>query len=299
MVAGKLDMTVEQARSRIRNRFGQNGAKSRKAKHVRQPRKPGEGWQIPEAVSANKPPRYFRQAGRWLIIGDLHIPYHDEEAIGVCLDFAKLQKCQHLYINGDFLDCYKASSFEQDPSARDVWQELAAARPFLQRLGTQFDGKAFKCGNHEARLTRYTRERAPQIAMIDDCKLPSLLRLAEYGFEYVEDRQLAFIGKLPVWHGHELPKGLAPAVNPARGLHLRVGDTCVMSHSHKTSTHTEGTGIHRREMVYWSIGCLCSRNAAYDPANKWNHGFAIVDVTDAGDYEFANYRIKDGVVRRA
>jgi hypothetical protein len=45
----------------------------------------------------------------------------------------------------------------------------------------------------------------------------------------------------------------------------------------------------------WSLGCLCELHPAYLPINKWNHGFAIVDV-DGNNFHVRNKRIHKGVI---
>jgi hypothetical protein len=47
----------------------------------------------------------------------------------------------------------------------------------------------------------------------------------------------------------------------------------------------------------WSLGCMCELHPPYMPLNKWNHGFAIVDLDDNGtDFEVRNKRILKGKV---
>ena len=49
-------------------------------------------------------------------------------------------------------------------------------------------------------------------------------------------------------------------------------------------------------MACWSTGCLCDLHPRYMPLNKWNHGFAIVDLDTAGGFSVRNFRIIDGKV---
>jgi hypothetical protein len=45
----------------------------------------------------------------------------------------------------------------------------------------------------------------------------------------------------------------------------------------------------------WSVGCLSELHPMYMPLNKWNHGFAIVDI-DKEDFQVTNKRIHNGKV---
>jgi hypothetical protein len=52
-----------------------------------------------------------------------------------------------------------------------------------------------------------------------------------------------------------------------------------------------------KSVTTWSLGCLSELNPAYMPLNKWNHGFAIVDLSDNGeDFHVKNYRIHKGKI---
>jgi hypothetical protein len=46
----------------------------------------------------------------------------------------------------------------------------------------------------------------------------------------------------------------------------------------------------------WSTGCLCNLNPDYMVLNKWNHGFAFVEVGSNGDFTVKNHRIYKGRV---
>jgi hypothetical protein len=45
----------------------------------------------------------------------------------------------------------------------------------------------------------------------------------------------------------------------------------------------------------WSTGCLCELHPEYMPINKWNLGFAIVDMAD-DMFDVRNKRISKGKV---
>ena len=45
----------------------------------------------------------------------------------------------------------------------------------------------------------------------------------------------------------------------------------------------------------WSLGCLSELHPQYAPLNKWNNGFAIVDI-DGRKFDVRNKRILNGEV---
>ena len=65
-------------------------------------------------------------------------------------------------------------------------------------------------------------------------------------------------------------------------------------HWHQTSEHAEST-LGGRSIACWSTGCLCELHPPYMPLNKWNHGYAIVDVTAGGNFQVQNKKIIKGV----
>jgi hypothetical protein len=102
-------------------------------------------------------------------------------------------------------------------------------------------------------------------------------------------------GELCILHGHEWVKGLVNPVNPARGAFLRTIDCTLVGHGHRTSQHTE-TSTTGRQITCYSLGCLCQLHPDYAVLNRWNHGFGVLDTTQAGEWRFVNYRILGGKV---
>ncbi len=97
-------------------------------------------------------------------------------------------------------------------------------------------------------------------------------------------------------HGHEYVGGISAPVNPARGLFLKAKVSTFQGHNHQTSEHTEPT-LTGKMVTTWSLGCLSELHPAYMPLNKWNHGFAEVDLDPNGeDFEFNNKRIFKGKI---
>jgi hypothetical protein len=129
--------------------------------------------------------------------------------------------------------------------------------------------------------------------------LSTWLELENLGIEWVDNQRPIMAGALPIFHGHELPKGMTSPVNQARGAFLRMLDTVLVGHGHRSSSHTEPNWQHT-ETTTWSTGCLCALNPEYARINKWNHGFADVEVAKDGSFSLHNLRVnKSGVVRPA
>jgi hypothetical protein len=226
-----------------------------------------------------------------LILSDIHLPYQDNKALDLAINYGIENKVNAVYLNGDTLDFYMASRFLKNPRLRDLAGELEMGREFLKLLQETFNCPIyFKIGNHEVRWEHFLMIKAPELLGIDDFKLEQLLRFREFGVTLIKDKQMALAGKLPILHGHEWYGGFAPPVNPARGLFLKAKESAIVGHHHRTSEHTEKT-LSGDVVTTWSTGCLCGLEPEYAPYNNYNHGFAHVKIDNDGHYELKNMRI--------
>ena len=297
-------ITLKAARSRIARQFGVNGAADRKrtkAAAVRPPRQAGEIPAMPPSMAEEWSPHVMRVLGPVGIISDVHVPYHSEAAVTAAVEFLKTQSLAGLLLNGDIADFYAISRYMKDPAQRDFKGELDAVRAFVAWLRSEFPDIpiVLKAGNHEERWTHWLWQHAVEISDDPRMSLGAWLDLDKHGVELVEDQRPVMLGKLPVLHGHELPKGMAAPVNVARGAFLRTLSTVLVGHSHRTSNHAESDMWHR-EVATWSTGCLCDLRPDYARINRWNWGFAVATVHDRGAFDVHNYRVmNDGTVRSA
>jgi predicted phosphodiesterase len=297
-------ITLKAARSRIARQFGVNGAADRKrtkAAAVRPPRQAGEIPAMPPSMAEEWSPYVMRVLGPVGIISDVHVPYHSEAAVTAAVEFLKTQSLAGLLLNGDIADFYAISRYMKDPAQRDFKGELDAVRAFVAWLRSEFPDIpiVLKAGNHEERWTHWLWQHAVEISDDPRMSLGAWLDLDKHNVELVEDQRPVMLGKLPVLHGHELPKGMAAPVNVARGAFLRTLSTVLVGHSHRTSNHAESDMWHR-EVATWSTGCLCDLRPDYARINRWNWGFAVATVHDRGAFDVHNYRVmNDGTVRSA
>lgn len=230
------------------------------------------------------------------VINDIHIPYHDLEALTATLLYLKEEEIDCLLINGDLVDFYQMSRFLKDPRARNTAGELEDTKQFFASVRKLFPKAriVFKLGNHDERFEHYLLHKAPELLDIDAISLASLLECEKYGVEVVGSKRPIYLGGLTVLHGHEYQGGMIAPVNVARGLFLRAKACALQGHSHQTSEHSE-TDVRQKLITTWSTGCLCQMHPEYARFNKWNQGFAIVDL-DGKDFEVSNKRILNGRV---
>lgn len=236
-------------------------------------------------------------SNRILILSDIHIPYQDNEALSIAIDYGIKNGANCVFLNGDTIDMYQASRFIKDRRLRSLAGELQMTRDFFETLNEAIPGPIyFKLGNHEERWENYLKVTAPELLGISDFELQHVLKFGEYGVQLIESKQKVMIGKLAVMHGHEFGSSVFSPVNPARGLFMKAKASCIIGHHHQTSEHSE-KDIHGNVVTTFSQGCLCGLSPAYMPYNKWNLGFIFVEVEPSGEYKVRNLRIIDGKVR--
>ena len=233
-----------------------------------------------------------------LLMSDIHVPYHDTDAVDAALNYGIKHKINTVILNGDFMDFYRLSHFMQDPRERDLGYELAAGYEMMYYIADKLPKAKiyFLAGNHERRLSLKLKDKMPELAGAEPglCDLDFYLKFSDFGVSYLKDTQLIQAGKLFIGHGDEF-RGGAGGVNPARTFTLKTGSNFLGGHFHRTSedssTHIDGS-----VNGCWSMGCLCGMWPDYAKYNKWNHGFAHVRINDDKTFKVFNARIYNGKV---
>ena len=253
-------------------------------------------FKLPESYAESFEPYVISQS-KTLIISDLHFPYQDNKAITAALNHALKEKVNCILINGDLLDFAGISRHERDWRQRTVYEEFESVRTFLKMLRCKFPKAkiVFKEGNHDERWEKWLFIKAPELFDDPEYKLEVRLRLAESKIDIVKNRRPVTIGKLTVLHGHEMA-GTSGGVNPARSTFVKTLESVLIGHFHKSSSHSE-TSMWGELKVTQSVGCLCGLHPQFMRVNKWNYGFAIVDLNiKTGEYQVENYKIINGKV---
>jgi predicted phosphodiesterase len=262
--------------------------------------KPGDAFgKIPEGKTDFESwgARQFNGPLNALVLSDIHVPYHDRQALVLALQHGRKAGANLVLLNGDILDCFSISRWEKDPRERDCPGELAACRAVLQSIREGFPRARiiYKLGNHEERFQSYMFCKAPELLGVEEFELKNLLRFEELKIECVGDKRPIRLGDLNVIHGHEYRFAISNPVNPARGLFLRGKAYGMCGHFHQTSHHTEKT-VEQKNIATWSTGCLCDMHPEYAPINNWSHGFAMVQVGADGRFEVQNHYIAKGKI---
>jgi predicted phosphodiesterase len=298
-------INIESIRSIIRYIDGKSGAINRNKNkdkpelnrfYVNEDRPKNPFIDLPKSFAEKRKPVALKSC-KVLFLSDIHIPYHENEPLTIALKKGIEDACNVIWLNGDTLDCYQLSSFEKDPKKRRFSDELFAVRQFLSELRRLFPDAAifYKIGNHEERYWRYMRIKAPELLDVDALTFESLIHADKHNVQIINGKTKSNIGKLSVFHGHEFGASVFSPVNVARGLYMRAKASSICGHHHATSEHSE-RDVNDKIITTWSVGCLCELSPEYQPYNRWNHGFARIDVDASGDFNVRNYRIHNGKI---
>lgn len=292
---------AENVRSIIRHHTGNSGERGRKhlkdRRFIREFTKDSfNPFSLPESDEKEFEPFLIPKAqNNILVMGDIHVPYHNIPAITAAMQYGLDQKVNTILLNGDIIDFHQLSQFIKDPRKRHFPEELDALKALLRSIRDAFPEAViyYKQGNHSERLENYLKVKAPELYGMQEFELDVLAGFGALGIQYIKDKRTVKAGKLNIYHGHELKGGLIQPVNPARGLFLRTNTNALASHFHRSSEHIDPNA--NGEIIgCWSIGCLCELHPEYMPNNKWNHGAAIVRVKKSGDFSVTSFKIDKG-----
>lgn len=306
---------VESARTAVRVRRGANGDSCRRQTKAHaetfQDRREFK-WEMPKSQAETWEP-YILPDGEVLVLSDIHIPYHDEIALGAALDYGSKMNGgkgpDTILLNGDTADFFAISRFQKDPRQRNLAGEIQALRQFLGYIRQRFPKAKliYKLGNHDERWEHWQWEKAPEYLDIPQMTMESILtseieQTEKFDYQpkidgviWVKDQRPIMAGALAILHGHEYPKGMTNSVNPARGNFLRGMESSLAGHLHRSSYHPEKT-MFGRVIACWTTGCLCGMWPAYARINKWDASFATVTVKSGHEFTVNPLAIVKGKV---
>jgi len=283
---------AEDGRLSVRGATGSSGKKNRR---VFKSQIEWKGVSLPKPEK-NDYSKIVIKEKKIVCLYDLHFPYHDEQALNAALVYANKWNPDCIVLGGDVIDCYHLSNFEKDKRQRSFKYELDMLKSFFIQLREQFPKARiiYKIGNHEERYEKQILQNIPELIELEYFHFENVIEAKKYGIEVVKNKRVIKAGKLNILHGHELPRGMAAPVNPARGFFLRTKASTIGGHHHQSSEHVE-SNLNGEITGAWSVGCLCELHPHYMPINKWNHGFALIE-NYGNDFRVENKKIIKGIV---
>ena len=295
---------VEAARSTLKYYAGLRGTKERqKSTYKELHREPQYSHNynpfddIPESFEEIREPYVLATATKKiLVLSDIHFPYHNAKALRTAINRGIEEQADCIVLNGDILDFYGLSDFSKDPSKPKFREEIKLGKWFLNELRLAFPKAQiyYKIGNHEMRLERYLKVKAPEIFDSEEFRLEILLEFAKHHVILIDKYTVIKAGNLNIIHGHEY-RG-AGGVYPAKYIYGKSKVNTLCGHYHRSSTYLDKN----MDGAYhggFSTGCLCELSPDYMPYNEWVHGFAIVTMKANGNFSVQNLTIDNGEIR--
>lgn len=215
-------------------------------------------------------------------------PTHNSEALGAALSFVNDFRPDHIILGGDQLNFGPVSHWNRSKpqlvegfrvkEELDLFNTLVLAPLERNHPGAR---KVWMEGNHDAWLVDYVEESPALEGLMD---VASYLELAESGWEYYSQGEIAQIGKCYVLHGDTLgtARGVAERAASRYRRNIRFG------HFHHYSS---ATLVNPLDVVdnHTAIGvpCLsaCAPGYLKGAPNNWLNGFLYGYVdSETGDF---------------
>jgi hypothetical protein len=218
----------------------------------------------------------------YLVIPDMHVPFHDKAAFNTVLRAARALKPYGLINLGDMADMMSVSTHPKTPAdmrwqLEDEVAEVIKVRRQLDALGCK--DKRITLGNHETRGQRLAQKHA--MGLFDSLDPDRLFGFTKAGWKVYGYQQHVRIGKINYVHD----VGFSGANTAAQNA--RVFQTSVVGgHCHNTTIVYSGNADHVNH-VSATLGWLGDPAYAQYMADakkraSWTHSFGVVYYEPSG-----------------
>ncbi len=231
-----------------------------------------------------------------VVIGDLHAPYVDRAAFSVACQIIEEVRPGAVVLNGDILDCYQVSRYDQDPKRKNEFQkDLESCQGLLKDVSRAVLGTGCNIfyveGNHEKRLETWKWKNS-EVSSLDDLTIPALLRLEGMGIRWVPERERLMCGDWLITHGSVCRQ---KAGATAQAMIDRFGCSGVSNHVHRLAQVSRS--VWKQEKTWIENGCLCSLDMEYLDLCDWQHGFTVLRRENTGEVWPELVTIRNGKAR--
>lgn len=292
----------EHARLAVRRITGAKGKHSvrRDSQYFRELEPSKFGFPEPVGYKPHEAYHLPASATNILLMSDIHVPFQDQTAVDVAVEYGRKAKVNTVILLGDIFDFFNASDFTKDPRTVHPKVEKEVCVEWLETLRKAFPKALiiFKLGNHEHRYEKYWWKKAPEMLDIVDARFENVYQLERLGIICVHNKAQIRASKVTLIHGHEFPRnmwGTSPK-HPATSYWTKFVDNVIGADKHRTDYWPVRTG-RGHDKGAWCLGCLCDLEPEYaSTGNQWNHGFGHLTIEKNGDFNMRNLRIIKGKV---
>ncbi len=132
---------------------------------------------------------------RWLIISDLQVPYHHEQAVKNVIKLARREKFDEVLCVGDEIDLPQLSRWERG-LAGEFAGTLDRDRRITQEVLYDLRVTDMVRSNHTDRLYTSIKTRLPALAALPELQFENWLGLPELGIKFHRDPMPIAKGKM-------------------------------------------------------------------------------------------------------
>ena len=221
-----------------------------------------------------------------VVCSDFHIPFHDEEALKVFINFLAEYNPDELVLNGNINDM---TAFSSHPKLRDlalrvnsatkdrhIWFGIAELlREILPDTKISYIGS--QC--HEGWIDQWVQLSPVLVEDWENYSIPGWLKLAQFGIYYYPEVYDPIGNKeLIITHG---TVARAKGGSSAYATMEAEGTSIIQGHTHRLAQVFKTTS--RGETVAVECGCLCQRTPWYHLKGKrlmmdWQQGFVLLNI---------------------
>lgn len=229
---------------------------------------------------------------KFLIPGDIHFPLHDPDLLSLLCSHSGSWGVGGVILIGDTFDCFGLSRHQKNAAQAatrgSIAREVAAAKPWLARLGEGMKYREALTGNHEDWFDDLVDENPALEGMTWDYAYSGALT----GWNVRPYGTALKVGKLLVTHGCELAGSLSK--HSAKSvLGNYPGQNTMYGHTHRVDVATAISYKYGKQEKHsaWTIGhsrdpdVVMSDKVQRSWARSWEQGFALLTITgDDGSF---------------
>ncbi len=226
----------------------------------------------------------------YLIIPDLQIPHHDRKFAQRLMQVAIDLNPTGVIFIGDNVDCTAPAVWNKGTAEEfagtlqtefDIWRDLGL---FLRKGYDGFLG--IHMGNHEKRVEKYLRDKAPALQSLTSLRLENLMSLDELGaVRLPPNYDIA-----PGWvtHHGDFASLSDIAGRTAGNYSAKLGKSVIIGHTHRAGLTAESYGYNGRWRTRYGMEVghgMDPKKAGYtNGIANWQKAFGLLEVWDDGKY---------------
>jgi hypothetical protein len=226
----------------------------------------------------------------YLIVPDLQIPHNDKRFTYRLVQLiADLEPHGVIFI-GDNVDCTAPAVWNKGTAEEfagtlqtefDLWKELGDS------IRSNYDGfVGVHMGNHEKRVEKYLRDKAPALQSLESLKLENLMQLSELEFKRLPDHY----DIAPGWVTHHGDNASLSDIagRTAGNYSAKIGKSVIMGHTHRAGVTAESFGYNGRWRTRYGMEVghgMDPKKAGYtNGVANWQKAFGYLEVWGSGRY---------------